>query len=258
MKRILATLLLVLASQGVQAGAIKVWPIKVTLSPDKTTESVKLTNETDKLVNLQVSATSWDIDENGEFIESDTGDFVFFPRLITVPPGEDKAVRVGYQGDFPRLEKPYRLIIEELPPVLEPDQQENKKRVGVQYVLRLSLPLFVMPGERPPAPEIGIDGIRVSENGVQVGVKAAGTHHVEVTKVEGTLLGAGDRELASAEQQPRLLRVLPERRVFVDMPLNTTVCGQAQSMLVKVHAKGLEAPYEQKVPLAAGRCREAP
>lgn len=257
MKRKLLAMALLLGVQTVQAASLKVWPVKLTLSPERVTESVKITSESEAPVNLQVSAKSWDIDENGKFIEEDTGDFVFFPRLITVPPHAEKTIRVGYQGDFPELEKPYRLIIQELPPVRTPEEQAQQKSAGVNYVLRLSLPLFVMPDEKRPDPELGLEDVKKTTGGFKVAIKAPGTHHVEIRKVDAELRGASNRKLAEGKLDVHLLRVLPHRRVFVEVPMDNRACSRAKALAVKVYAEGLDEPYEQEVPLGAESCRSA-
>lgn len=249
---------LLLTGQHVEAAKIRIWPVKVTIWPEHATESVRLTNEEDTPVNVQVSATSWDMDENGKFIETDTGDFVFFPRLLTLPPHEEKAVRVGYQGNFPPLEKPYRLLIQELPPVRPPEKQEkDKQKLGLTYVLKLSLPLFVMPGKEPPAPEIAVDGVEPTEKGLKIGIKAPGSHHIQVTELEAQLVDSAGASVASGENKTQLLRVLPHRRVFVEVPLDSKACAKAKELLVKVHADGLKEPYEQRIPLTGGTCQAA-
>ncbi|MCI5193718.1 MAG: molecular chaperone [Candidatus Electrothrix sp. AU1_5] len=251
-------LLIIADLQNAQAAKIRIWPVKVTIWPNHATESVRLTNEEDRPVNVQVSATSWDMDENGKFIETDTGDFVFFPRLLTLPPHEQKVVRVGYQGKFPDLEKPYRLLIQELPPVRSPEKLEDgKQKLGLTYVLKLSLPLFVMPSKEPPVPKIAVDGVKTTEKGLKIGVRAPGSHHIQVTKLEAQLLDSADAVLASGENKTQLLRILPHRRVFVEVPLDSTACSKAKNMLVKVEAKGLKTPYEQRIPLTGGTCQAA-
>lgn len=256
MYRTLGILILIMASKTAFAAALQIWPVKVTLSPEHATESVRVTNTGDEPVNLQVSATAWDMDENGKFIETDTLDFVFFPRLLTVPPNQEKVVRVGYQGDFPPVEKSYRLIVEELPKVRTPEEPPADKAVaGVSFVVRMSLPLFVMPTEAPPRPEIAIDGVDRVEGGFRIGVRAPGTHHIGFSKVEAALLGAAGAAVAEGDSGTRLRRVLPKRRVFVTVPMDTAACPSARTLRVRVNADGLSAPYEQSVPLTAANCR---
>ena len=241
------------------AANLGIWPLKVTIWPQKATGSINLTNKDDKPVNLQISATSWDMDESGKFIEADTGDFVFFPRMLTIPANEDKAVRVGYQGDFPALEKSYRLLIQELPPVRKPeDLKEGQSKMGVTYVMKMSLPLFVMPGKEPPQPELAVDGVQSSDEGLEIGIKATGTHHVQITKVVLDLQDKAGASLVNGENETRLLRILPQRRVFVPVALETNACDKATSLSITVHAEGLSEPLEQNIALNKGTCEPTP
>ncbi|KOR29849.1 hypothetical protein TI03_01225 [Achromatium sp. WMS1] len=261
-------LLIYLLSWPIIAANFNIWPMKVLLWPEHYADNVHITNNGTAPVNLQVLAKSWDIDENGKFIETDTGDFVFFPRLLTLPPGASKNIRVGYQGNFPSLEKPYRLYIEELPPILTVEQQRQRTRMGVQYVLRLSLPLFVMPAETPPTPELTIDAVKLdritipqrrtgarSTSALKIGIRATGTHHVQIEKLELELLNSAGRIVGRGETNPHILRILPKRRVFVDVPLNAGICTRSSTLLATVYVADLRIPYKQRITLTSGSCR---
>lgn len=269
-------LLLAAALYGVPSSAavLNIWPVKLLLWPEFKSDVVHISNRGSEKVNIQVYAKTWDMDENGRFIESDTGDFVFFPRLLTLQPDEERVVRVGYNGDFPLLEKSYRLYVEELPPVLPPEQQESG--FGLRYQLRLSVPIFVMPTKEPPEPEVDVDEIRaaaktvklplrsgpfaksgtgeeVTREVIRVGVRASGTHHVQVNLVELQWLDKDAHPVASGESSGNLLRVLPHRRVFVDVPRPKS-CKGASSLSVNVHLAGLQTAYSRSFKLTGGRC----
>lgn len=129
--------------------------------------------------------------------------------------------------------------------------------MGLTYVLKLSLPIFVMPSKEPPAAEVVVDGVEATEKGVKIGIKAPGSHHVQVTKLEAQLLDGADAPVASGENKVQLLRVLPHRRVFTEVPLDVTACAKAKKLLVKVHAERLKEPYEQRIPLTGDKCQAA-
>jgi fimbrial chaperone protein len=240
-------------STTAHASSIKIWPLKIMLSPAQNSDSVRLRNNGTQLVNVQISAKTWDMDENGQFIETDSGDFVFFPRLLTLPPGEEKSVRVGYHGDFPPLEKSYRLYIEELPPILTPEEQALS--IGVQYTLKLSLPLFVMPGKTAIVPNIGIEALQRSDTGLKFALRAVGNYHLSVRQVNAELFDATGTSLTKGENKPRLMRILPQRRVFMTIPLDIQLCTQATHVSIQVEAEGLKAPYTQRLELVTGQCR---
>ncbi len=124
-------------------------------------------------------------------------------------------------------------------------------------MLKLSVPLFVMPGKTPPAPEVAIDGLKPAAKGVQIGIKASGSHHIQISKLEAQLLDNAGTAIASGENKTHLLRILPHRRVFVEVPIDVKACSKAKNMLVKVHAERLTEPYEQRIPLSDGNCQAA-
>lgn len=276
---LICLLLTVLSATALHAAALSIAPVKVLLWPEQNSDAVRLGNKGDVPVNVQITAKTWSMDETGKFVETDTGDFVFFPRLLTLAPAEEKSVRVGYNGDFPAQEKPYRLLIEELPPVLKPAQQEEGKvGFGLQYSLRLSVPVFVMPGKEPTQAEVAIEGINLGEKIitippkpvtsplrlatgpeektvpiVKVGVKSPGNYHVQVKNVELQWLDAKGQTVTSTESGLLLLRVLPKLRVFVEVPPPAN-CQGAQTLRVKVNAEKLNEPYTQNYPLTKGRC----
>ncbi len=256
--RIILCIFLFMGHTDLYAANLGVWPLKVTIWPEKATGSVNLTNKGDTPINLQISASSWDIDENGKFIEADTGDFVFFPRMLTIPPNEEKALRVGYQGDFPLLEKSYRLLVQELPPVRTPEKlKEGQNKMGVTYVMKMSFPLFVMPAKETPQPELAVDGIKAEETGVRIGIKATGTHHVQIIKVDLELVDGGGGSVASGGKETKLLRILPQRRVFVPISLDMEACSKAEKLQVTVHAEGLDKPVIDEISLKKGTCEPA-
>lgn len=75
-----------------------------------------------------------------------TRDVLFFPSLLEIPPGETKRVRVATTARPGRVERSYRLIVEEFPRTPMP---------GTVLVLtRLSIPVFVQPAKPEPRPAL--------------------------------------------------------------------------------------------------------
>ncbi len=236
---------------------ISVWPIKVFLYPDRKTGEVNLTNKGEYEVNAQVYAKSWDVDENGKFIETDTGDFVFYPRLLTIKPGEEKKLRIAYDGDFPPLEKSYRLYVYELPEIEKPEKQAEKVALGFIPLLRLSLPLFVSPSKTPPAPQALAEEIEKTDKGVKVAVKNPGNHHITLQRVFVRLTGQNGNSIAEGEAKPHILRILPQRRVWVDIPIeNLPDTTKILNSEVRFSLEGLKEEIKQSVPFGQNQAAE--
>lgn len=192
------------------------------------------------------------MDENGKFIETDTGDFIFFPRLATIAPNEDKAIRVGYRGAFPALEKPYRLYFEELPPIRQPIQAERgKSALGIQTTLKLSVPLFVMPSANLPEPQLTITETKKTGNGLRVSIHNRGTHNFLLTGGTVELFNSRSSSVFSKEIKV-LQRVLPQRRLFVEVPLDNAPCTRVRTIEFKFVLDGQNVPYIKRFPTRRG------
>src|SRR5574337_916445 len=81
---------------------------------------------TDKL-NVQISLKEWAQDADGKDVYTDTKDIVFFPKIMTVEPGEQRAIRIGAKAPAALREKTYRLFVEEIP---SPKEAETVRPAG--------------------------------------------------------------------------------------------------------------------------------
>jgi fimbrial chaperone protein len=240
-------------STQVMAGAnLTVSPVKIQLSPSNKTGVLSIINKGDTPVNLQLDAKSWDMDENGKFIETDTGDFVFYPKTLTIKAKEEASVRVGYMSDFPNTEKPYRLFINEIPSITQVEPEKNKVNIGVNTALSMSMPVYVVPTNEVPAPQVELGQIKTDNQKLRIGVKNTTSYHVDLNKVSVKLLKGGST-LADKSVDLKLQRVLGEHQVFIDVPMDAKkLCSQADAISVQIEAANLATPYQTQVPLKAG------
>ena len=229
-----------------------IWPVRVHLTPDQKIGEVTIRNRGENEVKAQVYAKTWDMNEAGEYIETDTGDFVFFPRLLTIPGGDEKVLRVGYNGDFPPVEKPYRLYIQELPDIQKPKQKSAEKMdTFFNFLLKLSVPIFVKPSNSPEPVQAEIVGIEPSESGLKVKLRNAGTQNFLLQKIDAQLK---DRSGAAIDEYkddyPQ--RVLPRRTVFLEIPIDNTQCGKAGKLSLALFLHNSDAPLTQTLDLGPG------
>jgi fimbrial chaperone protein len=243
----------VVFSNQIFAGAnLGVSPVKIQLSPSNKTGTLTIINKGDTPVNLQLDAKSWDMDENGKFIETDTGDFIFYPKTLTIKAKDQAAVRVGYMSDFPNTEKPYRLFINEIPSITQIEPEKNKVNIGVNSALSISMPVYVVPMNEIPAPQVELGQIKVDNQKLRIGVKNLTAYHVDLNKVSAKLLKGGST-LADKSVDLKLQRVLGEHQVFVDLPIDTKkLCSQADAISVEFEVANMATPYQTQVPLKAG------
>jgi fimbrial chaperone protein len=87
-----------------------------------------------------VNVFAWEQDAQGQIQLKPTDDMVVFPLMMTLQPKEERSVRVGAATTFGAVEKSYRLVIEELPPLVSTANQAN-----VRMLTRMGVPIFLEP-----------------------------------------------------------------------------------------------------------------
>lgn len=251
-KLLLFILIFLATSPAWGKATLGIWPIRVHLTPDQKIGEVTIRNKGENEVKAQVYAKTWDMNKDGEYIETDTGDFVFFPRLLTIPGGKEKVLRVGYNGDFPPVEKPYRLYIQELPDIQRPEQSDPQKMdTFFNFLLKLSVPVFVRPSNAPEPVQAEIVGIAPAENSLKITLHNAGTRNFLLQKIEALLIdqsGAAMDEFNDDYAQ----RVLPKRSVLLTIPIDSSQCGKAERLRLKLFLHNLDAPLTQTLDLKPG------
>ena len=121
------------------AGSFNINPVRILLSSSVATEVLHVTNSGNSDVTVQLQTKLWS-QNNGEDELKSTRDLIATPQIFNLKAGTSQIVRIGLakKPDFSR-EMTYRLILEEIPPPLEPGFQ------GLRLALRISLPVFVRP-----------------------------------------------------------------------------------------------------------------
>ena len=136
---IAAALLLPIAPLA-RAG-INISPPGIELKPGQQTAELRVSNDGETPVSMQASMVRWAQTAEGVDQESDSRDFVLYPKLFTIKPGEPQIVRVGRLPGAPGngdTEIAYRLSLRELPV-----DQGSSGSIGV--TLRLRLPVWLLP-----------------------------------------------------------------------------------------------------------------
>jgi len=144
---------LLLAATPALAGEFAVNPVRLELGSGARSGALEVRNEGDHPLGFQVQAKEWTQDTQGRDQYLDTADLVFFPKLMTVEPGQERVVRVGIKRPGAAIEKTYRLFIEELP-----GNVRAREGTGAQInvLIRFGAPIFVAPVQ----PQ---DGLQLSE-----------------------------------------------------------------------------------------------
>lgn len=122
------------------AGVWRVIPIRLDFDQKTRSGVINLHNEGDSKVSLQMKAYTWSQDAEGKDQYQESADLIFFPRLLSIEPGQSHVLRVGLQIPATVAEKSYRLFIEEIP---EPRKEEQGATIAI--ALRFGVPIFAAP-----------------------------------------------------------------------------------------------------------------
>lgn len=216
------------AATDATAGAFVVKPVRATLSAANPIASFTVVNTGADATVLQLAAVSWAQQDGKDAFET-TKEILATPPIFKVPAGGSQVVRVGVRRtpDAQR-ELTYRLFLQEVPPAPKPGFQ------GLNVVLRISVPVFVMPSI-PALPAVQWSARRTPKGELAVGIANPGNAHVQIASVH--LAGAGGADFGKHDVA---VYVLPgQRRELVlkaSPPPGTKLQLSAQTDAGEMHA----------------------
>ena len=209
------------------AGSFKVFPLNLQFDQGSKTASLKISNTSESAVTVQLDGVLWAQNEaGGEDVYQQTKDILVFPKILKIERGEERVVRIGFNGVAPnRGEKAYRLFIEELP-------SASSTGAMLSFFLRLSIPVFVLGPE--PSVQPTIEKIALSQAMLRVFVRNKGNEHAMVNTIDVTGLGAAKDEIFRAKE--RGWYVLPGAVKEFRVKLDKVPCDKAKTISLQVES----------------------
>ena len=137
--RLALALFAALTHTGAQAGQFTVQPTRLELSALQRSGALTLRNESPAPLSFRVQGLRWTQDADGQERYGEAPELVYFPRLLTLPPGEAAVIRVGVRQPPEDIERTYRLFIEEL----AAPSQTAMEGARVRILMRFGAPVFV-------------------------------------------------------------------------------------------------------------------
>jgi fimbrial chaperone protein len=128
-----------LFSGTVHASGWRVIPIRLDFDQRVRSGVITLSNDSEQNINFSVEAMEWTQDEQGKDQYLPTADLVFFPKVLSINPQEERVIRAGLKVPPVNKEKTYRLFIKE-----EPQKRENAG-TAVSIAVRFGVPVFAKP-----------------------------------------------------------------------------------------------------------------
>jgi fimbrial chaperone protein len=174
-------LFLYCVSYPIWGAAIQVAPIRLFFHPNHQIETLKITNQGNAPVVIQLDIKSWQQDEKGDDIHAHTTDLFVMPALFTVQAGQTQIVRVAIlkKEKQPSLtEKAYRLMLREVPSSTPEDAQATQLSMAIQMLL----PVFVGNQTSSPIQYTGTIGKKTNAH-TAVKINNTGSQHFLVTGI---------------------------------------------------------------------------
>lgn len=170
---VLATALLGCALLGPPAaGEFVVSPVRVDLGPGSRSAAIRVRNDGREKIGFQLEAMEWRQDARGKDQYLPTQDLVFFPKIMSVEPGDEGVIRVGVKTPAIETEKTYRLFIQELPGAARPPENASAQ---VNFLIRFGAPVFVAPVK--PQDELSLEGVKMVKGALSLSARNGGNRH---------------------------------------------------------------------------------
>ena len=162
------------AATPAMAASLQVSPTGLALAPAQNADVLTLTNDGSEAMRAQVRVFHWTQRDGTDVLEP-TRDIVATPAMLSIAPGASQLVRVVRLASPGATEGSYRVIVSELPPPKKPGV-----KVGLQFALEYSLPVFLLP---PGAPQTGGYVLQARRAGNALEVSNSGRMHARLSSV---------------------------------------------------------------------------
>ena len=171
-------------------GVIHISPTTVTVGPGESTASFIIRNEAKTPASFSVSAFSWRMTPANDMELDRTDDVVVYPLRVDVNAGETRRVRVGTKVPADRIERAYRISLEQ---VATPQPSAGVVAMKMRY----SLPLFVQPKTRKAS--VRLDHVAIEGGEINVMLENLGVVHVTPKRLFATGSDAAGRAIWTRE-----------------------------------------------------------
>jgi fimbrial chaperone protein len=172
-------LMLFAAIQPLPASAAEfsVYPISMQFEPGARAAVVGVTNSEKRPLRFQISLVEWTQDAAGVDVYVPSDDLIFFPRQLTIPPGEKNIVRVGPKHKASGPEKTYRLRVEELAEA-HPEDTVSTLRMTITF----AIPVFL--GALEAKPQLTLEPLKLQGGKLTATLKNTGNARFRITSLD--------------------------------------------------------------------------
>jgi fimbrial chaperone protein len=232
------------ATGGARAAGFQFSPVRVNLTARDPVGSITLTNTDDAPLRLEVQAFHWTqrVDGRSAFDASDA--LLVFPQLLTIPPHEQRRLRVATTDPPGAREATYQVSITEIGSFSTP----RTRGAGVAIHVQANLPVFIAPTVERRAGAIA--GASVQKRTLTFAVVNVGTLHFVTKDVRVTGIGPDTRPLFAQELDGGEVLADGKREYRIDLPRKQ--CGALRALTIQLNADDQRLIQTLNVP--AGTC----
>ncbi|WP_309679280.1 fimbria/pilus periplasmic chaperone [Polaromonas sp.] len=222
------------ASGPVLAGEFSVNPIRLELGASVRSSVIGVKNEDKQKLSFQLQAMEWTQDAAGKDQYAETQDLVFFPKILSIEPGEEGLIRVGAKTAVVAAEKTYRLFIEELPGTTRAPQGSGAQ---INVLIRFGAPIFVTPPK--PRDSLDIESFILTKGVVTIAARNTGNRHqlVQGINLKGT--DSAGNEVYALTLADRYLLAGSARSYTT--PISAAQCAKVSSLALEFQTDKLSA-----------------
>ncbi|MBL4759943.1 MAG: molecular chaperone [Mariprofundaceae bacterium] len=251
MKKICFIVLCVCWTGMVNASPFQVTPMRLELESGSNIGNVTVYNSGDKTLNIQVKAKAWSQqEETGEDQLVKTDELVFFPKIFKIPAHGQKNIRVGFQGEVVDKERSYRLFIRELP-VKKPGLS------GAQFVLQISMPVFIYPAGSSKPRKPTMQGIEVHDGALVLKAVNPSARYYSLNKIE--VVGSHEENTVFEHEQGGWYVLSGATRLF-PLGIDQQQCLKADSLKLTGHVLLAQSEAgdtsQVQFPLTSALCKQ--
>lgn len=226
--RVLATALLGCALAAPPAAAeFVVSPVRVDLGPASRSAAIKVRNDGKEKIGFQLEAMEWRQDAGGKDQYLPTQELVFFPKIMSVEPGDEGVIRVGAKTPVVETEKTYRLFIQELPGAAKAPENAAAQ---VSFLIRFGAPVFVAPVK--PQDSLALDNVALAKGTLSLSARNGGNRHQIFQGIHLKGADAAGKEVYALALTDRYLLAGASKAFSADIP--AAQCALLASLSVEV------------------------
>lgn len=242
-------LLLLVAAAGLVAppawaADFTVNPIQIFLSAQTQSAILTIQNTSTEPLRFQLNAFGWAQDPAGQMRLTPTSEVIFFPRLLSLAPNEQRIVRVGASAPPGPVERTYRIFVEELPP----STQQAAPPGQVRVLARMGIPIFVE--ARAGRAELRLGTPAVQGGRVTFELRNAGTKHLVPQDIRLRGLDAAGATVWERTQDAWYV-LAGDRRVY-EVTVEREDCARTRAVAVEV--KLGDRTLTERVDVTASAC----